>query len=58
MRVPMLRPMKDRQNDPKKCVPSFCENNIFSAFSETQEVFGPKLGSGYRCLNKGSTKGP
>ena len=49
---------KDRQNGPKQCVPRFCENNIFSAFSETQGMFGPQLGSGYRCLNKGSRKGP
>ena len=44
VRVPMLRPMKDRQNSPKQCVPSFCENNIFSAFSETQAVLSPQLG--------------
>ena len=37
--------MKDRQNGPKQCVPSFCENNIFSAFSETQGVLGPQLGT-------------
>ena len=35
-----------------------CENNIFSAFIETQGVFGPEMGTGYRCLNKGSAEGP
>ena len=45
VRAPMLRPMKDRQNGPKQCVPSFCENNIFSVFSETQGVLGPQVGT-------------
>ena len=49
MRVPMLRLIKDRQNGPKQCVPSFCENNIFSVFSETQGVqLGTRAGTGTR----------
>ena len=45
VRVPMLRPIKDRQNGPKQRVWSFCKNNIISVFSETQGVLGTQLGT-------------